>query len=712
MCRSTVEGGRRCALHSPGGFVATRIARAVSGLDARQVNASFHVLRVEGARANEPTREQWAQWLQEQAAAVESQELHGRTVSAIRTYITQAADDTPDGPTFYAMRNLCVRAQGQNTALFGALNRLALANQVSMTEMRRQFNTLRAEASVRNNEMPSGYSARTFSAARSAGLPLDTPTIHALGTLNDLGEQVAQESEPRIRHQSFSRDRVVSSAGYDPEADRRLEIRFLNADGSASSVIHAYRNVPAHIWANFQEDPIRTYNTEIRGRSEFLYSTVAEARRDGVRRRCSSCGQFAAMSHSCPRSDGPRPTRQPRTVAAPSTDEITRLNRAQERLAEEGQELVSPSQETDAPYDLDDLQRHISLIQEEHLAGEPILKYDTENVTGGLCSPDGGMGFGVEIEFMPTEYGSISRISQALYDAGLTQSEGLESYHTARESGWEAWSLEEDTTVGAELVSPIMYDTPEHWEQLRQVCEIIKNNGGYVSEHTGGHVHISSSALGTSVAKHAELVNLNNEHEDVMFRIGTEPGGVHRTTHWCAPNWDATQAYNPLWGTAPEPNSRRRVSMESYRAAHAGHNRALNISDSGHEEGAHVEFRAFDGSLDPAVIQTRILVSAAMVQRASQHEGREPTWNNLPTQRERKRVGHHHALPDEQQHDGFLDFQTQLFSRDEDRLRVTRLYGVTRWQHDLPTYDASLRGFDFNEDENYQGDIYFEDLDT
>jgi Putative amidoligase enzyme/KTSC domain len=713
MCRSRAVGGRRCPLHSDAGFIGTHVAMKVSGLDARQTNAGFRVLRVEGENASEPTPEQWAQWLQTQADLVEQESMHGRTRTALRERVVNAAEEIPDGPTFYALQKLQERSITQKQALEGALQRIALANGKTMTQTRRDFAALRHEVDMsRDAPLPDGYSPRVFSAARNNGLPLDTPTIHALGKINNLGDSEFATDEPRVTHSPVD-STLISSAGYDA-TDGRLEVKLYQADGSVADKTYAYHNVPESVWSQFQDDPVGTYNRSIRGHGDYMYSSARSADQDSTRRRCADCGQFAGMSHTCPEVNStPTPPLQRNRRATPNSRSIARMAAAQERIAREQEEQLAREQAeqaaraeqeavavanasvaaaADAPeeYTTEELKNHIAMYERQP------IPYGTEDVTNGLCSPDGGMGFGIEIEIIadPTDQGNIAL---ALAQAGLTANDSISGYHTGRSSGWARWSLERDETVDLELVSPILHDTPEDWEQLRQVMEIVKENGGSVNSRTGGHIHISSGSLGDSVTKHAELVNSFNEHEDVMYRLGTEQFGDHRPTYWCSPNRDANDVYVSPYGR------QRTVNVSHLAGTHGGHNVALNIADSNQGSASHVEFRHWDGSLDPAVVQARIMLSAAMVHRASQVEsGPVESINDIPVQRERRGIGHHYrSIGQDGEHTGFVQLQNEMFTRPEDRERLASLYANTKWQdrisNDDPSYDDDYPDYDYDD---------------
>lgn len=242
------------------------------------------------------------------------------------------------------------------------------------------------------------------------------------------------------------------------------------------------------------------------------------------------------------------------------------------------------------------------------------IPYEYSNVLDGAGDGPGARKFGVELEFSVSDDKDYDMVMDAigheLYEEGLTDSPYQEDYHTAAESGWAKWSFEEDNTVDGEIVSPLLSDDEESWKQLRKVCEIIKKHGGTVDAQCGSHVHVSSGSYGLSTAKHGELQRSVSQHEDVLYRLATNPNArskKHRGIDWCKPNTN-------------DPDDDIGIDVEEshhvFKSAHANN---LNMTESGSEADArksHVELRMWDGSLDPGTIQQQIKASVALVDHA------------------------------------------------------------------------------------------------
>jgi hypothetical protein len=320
--------------------------------------------------------------------------------------------------------------------------------------------------------------------------------------------------------------------------------------------------------------------------------------------------------------------------------------------------------------------------------GEAPLDYRTEDVTDGVCADaPGTRSFGVELEFdFPNHvdrYTALSAIGRDLHAAGLTSTASQTGYHSGASNNWASWSFEHDSTVSGELVSPLMKDTPEHWEQLRKATEILTRHGAVGTSRTGSHVHISTGSYESSTAKHAELLRQVNQHEEVMYRLATNPTrGTHRGIQWCEPN-----VLDTLGNLSSDEHSTTNV-MRNFSV----HSNAVNF-DATHNaqyHRSHVEFRSFDATLDPAVIQRQVMVAAAMTDMAERNviqNGRSVQVRNRPSLGTAYSNGLNPASGRTHTRESFEasvgtapQLFDSLFRRHEDRQRVAGLFSLTRWQ--------------------------------
>jgi len=259
--------------------------------------------------------------------------------------------------------------------------------------------------------------------------------------------------------------------------------------------------------------------------------------------------------------------------------------------------------------------------------------------------PDRNMTFGVEIEF---EGGDREAIARDLYEEGLIAEPRQSPYHAGRLNP-NLWAFETDGSVptGGELVSPVFRDTPTAWQQIEKVCEIVRRHGGRATARCGGHVHIGTeSPLDSRNERWRRLLRLVRSYEDVMFRMaaGGTSEGRHRGTGYT-------------------------TSMRSVREwRQTGHYHAAN------RRSQTVEFRHFNGTLDPRQIQANVRLAAAVVAAAA----RDETDSALPEQE--MPLGHHARSGREDDHSAVRRFLDTIFTRTRDKLSALWLYATSRWQ--------------------------------
>jgi hypothetical protein len=326
--------------------------------------------------------------------------------------------------------------------------------------------------------------------------------------------------------------------------------------------------------------------------------------------------------------------------------------------------------------------------------GEEVIPFRTENVTDGICADEpGARAFGIELEFDikrgVNKSEALRKIGQELHAAGLTTTSQQTRYHSARSSGWANWSFEQDCTVDAEIVSPLMKDTPEHWEQLRKVTEIVNRNGGIATTRTGSHVHVSTASYEMSSAKHAELLRTVNNNEDNLYRLAANPAtGKHRGTRWCAPN--ATDTANDISDDVADGHQ-----VLGYN--HNSHGVGLNFEGTASTtyKKSNIEFRMWDGTMDPAVIQQQVAISAAITDYAERKVivdkvSKKPAAGDRVTigtsKRKEKAVltaantTTHTEETFKESSAQAAEFFDKLFRRKEDRAAAASLFAATNWQ--------------------------------
>lgn len=307
--------------------------------------------------------------------------------------------------------------------------------------------------------------------------------------------------------------------------------------------------------------------------------------------------------------------------------------------------------------------------------------YRTENVTAGMASRETGRPFGIELEFsLPDKMTDEERaaakagIAKALYRrelAGSLRFEDKEDREGAEYSDQHkgGWILMNDNTCDGEIVSPLMWDEPDTWQNINTVCEVIKKYGGTATPKTGFHVHVSTSDFKEATAA-TRLIEHFNANEDIMLRLATNPhDGTHRGTIHCVRNT------TPAMGTVPIGE----VALHQLATGPADQrDTAINMLSMRGDVADNIEYRIYDGSLDPFVIQNQINLSLALTQDAMRDTTTAPDLTSgivgsNADHNENKRISDKESRP-------FRAMLDRLFWRDEDKAAMTALFAVNKWQ--------------------------------
>jgi len=254
------------------------------------------------------------------------------------------------------------------------------------------------------------------------------------------------------------------------------------------------------------------------------------------------------------------------------------------------------------------------------------LPYEYENVLNGSNAT-----FGLEIEYAcpGRDTGEVRRaIAEELARLGLGESSDVISYgqhHRTRDNMAGRWRVTTDSTVDGEIVSPVLRDTPETWKQIEQVCEVIRRHGGQINNSCGGHVHVGVDPMNHSRERWRRLKRLLGTFEDVLLNrlsngdldrlrgnAASYAGSIGERMRWLS---DRRVNIREDEGDA---GIRRMGGVFNVRGSRYSSVNFENLQRYG-EQGVPktIEFRSFNGSLNPAVIQTHVKISVGIVEAAN-----------------------------------------------------------------------------------------------
>jgi hypothetical protein len=297
--------------------------------------------------------------------------------------------------------------------------------------------------------------------------------------------------------------------------------------------------------------------------------------------------------------------------------------------------------------------------------------YQYENVLGNT-----GNSFGMEIEFVVPRNVDRQAVAQALYDEGLLDRPSFSGYHGGA-SGPGFWRLETDSSItphGLELVSPVLYDRPESWQQIERACNRLKEMGCSVNQSCGGHVHIGIAPLDHRTYSWQRLARIGLGYEKSIFRMGgadadgyraTGRAGVHRGARFTGPLPESAERIGRYDSPAM---ARSKMAQSRYTMFNT-----KNIDAHTRRKPA-VEMRYPNSTLDHRQWQAQIQVANAIVHQAAVIRNGSPQNALTPGLRS---YDDQLRLTDSCSEDVEVDYFrkfTDVLGNDRDRLAATWLF--------------------------------------
>lgn len=282
-------------------------------------------------------------------------------------------------------------------------------------------------------------------------------------------------------------------------------------------------------------------------------------------------------------------------------DAIRRLD----QIEEDARNNIERDQEDDEFFYLD----HMATFRRKLREGIDV-DYEYENVLNG-----NDLTFGIELEFVG---GNPDAIARELYREGICAYPERVRYHAPSVEG--KWKLERDGSVsdgsgGGELVSPILRDNPETWQQIERICEIANRYGARVDQRCGGHVHIGMEPLDTARQRWRRFFKIMSGYEECIYRAaGGDLGRVRSNSNEYATRFRERAEF----GINHRVSLNNEYDVRNLTRAVSGHNRyyGINLTNISDNRRDTVEFRYFNGSLNPKQIQANVKLSAGIMTAA------------------------------------------------------------------------------------------------
>ncbi len=303
------------------------------------------------------------------------------------------------------------------------------------------------------------------------------------------------------------------------------------------------------------------------------------------------------------------------------------------------------------------------------------LTYSYENVLNGSQAT-----FGVEIEQVGGNNEAIARELKQLSLNGSGRVLGyVESHSRIPPVDRDKWRVTLDSTVSGEIVSPILTDTPETWRQLKIVCEVIKRHGGTVNMRCGGHVHVGVNILDNSKHRWRRYKKLITGFENILYRLSTNSElPTHRGTRWATPVANSYRSISDNSINIDEAGGQDALRNIARRFNLYGHASGVSTNNVADGSKPTIEFRTFNGSLDPAQIQNNIRIAVGILEAAKTAQ----ISNESSSKRGNLLKNHtYNERPSSTDHNQIKRFLDIVFTRKKDKTLCLGAYSQSHWQN-------------------------------
>lgn len=209
---------------------------------------------------------------------------------------------------------------------------------------------------------------------------------------------------------------------------------------------------------------------------------------------------------------------------------------------------------------------------------------------------DSKITFGTEIEFENAIYNDVKKqldqnfnnTWQLKYDETVSSSRTINN---------------ENISCGGEIVSPILKDKEETWQELQWVCQILQRLQARTKNMSGGHIHFGANYLDTSEKYWLNFIQLWIIYERIIYRFvfGDKIGPRERIMEYANPI--SQKLYKNFFKLRSNNYTVIKENLPVFR------NQAINFKNT---KGGQfdimntIEFRCPNSSINPVVWQNNV----------------------------------------------------------------------------------------------------------
>lgn len=252
------------------------------------------------------------------------------------------------------------------------------------------------------------------------------------------------------------------------------------------------------------------------------------------------------------------------------------------------------------------LSLHINSDEKNDVVHKDQLLKDNkyENVFTKLSS----VKFGVEIEFQVTkkDVNGEDIVEEFKKSGVLFEQEVILGRGGKRH--YQNWQLMKETSCDWEIISPVLRNISEDWEILERVCNVLQNSkyGIYVDDNCAIHIQIDRKSVLSCGQHYINLMNTYRYLEPLIYGISAgenEVVSLKRVKRYAATLAYADKELKCNLGCEDYlDNNIRGGNIDFVNNYYKTRLVGLNFM-TGNTDYKTIEFRTFNGTLNPALIQ-------------------------------------------------------------------------------------------------------------
>lgn len=201
--------------------------------------------------------------------------------------------------------------------------------------------------------------------------------------------------------------------------------------------------------------------------------------------------------------------------------------------------------------------------------------------------------FGVEVEFVNKKLKEVSELF--------------------KENSLDHWEVKEDTSVtdyenfsGGEIASPILDNTSNSWNKLKEALYLLRNNNAGVDSKCSTHLHFSSTLLESNYDNWLNFFKLWMVYEMTVFKFSVGAWENIRSNV----KFYAKPLYREFYNTLQYDLDQREFSVldliETYTYEKNSSLNLNNVKGFDFENGNTIEFRTMNPTLNEEIVQNEV----------------------------------------------------------------------------------------------------------